>query len=208
MRKTIVFLCVLLVMANCIAVTAMAESDTDASRVLVVFFSRHGSSVGDKDADAVSSASLSPGDVVQLTDTIHAIVGGDLHQIITVDPYPKEYRETTDLAATQQDNNSRPPLATMIENKDDYNTIFLGYPNWWGTLPMPVMHFLESYDFTGKTIIPYCSHEGSGLGRSITDLTVLCPDSVILDGLAVRGRDTANAQTQVDDWLASAGYER
>lgn len=208
MRKMMVLLLLLFMMAGCMAAVASAEADVDTPNVLVVFFSRHGSSVGDEDADAVSSASLSPGDVVQLTDMVHAAVGGDLFQIITVSPYPKEYRATTDLAAVEQNDNSRPALATAVDSMDAYDTIFLGYPNWWGTLPMAVMHFLESYDFSGKTIIPYCSHEGSGLGRSVTDLTALCPDAIILDGLAVRGRDAANAQVQVDAWLNSLGYER
>lgn len=208
MRKMIALLIMLFVMTSCMTPMASAEGNVDTPNVLIVFFSRHGSSVGDEDADAASSASLSPGDMVQLTETIHAAVGGDLFQIVTVDPYPKEYRATTDLAAIEQNDNSRPALATTVENMDDYGTIFLGYPNWWGTLPMAVMNFLESYDFSGKTIIPFCSHEGSGLGRSITDLTALCPDATILDGLAVRGRDTANAQTQVDNWLENIGYER
>ena len=207
MRKMIAFLLMLFLMASSMTATAAAEAGTAPSNVLVVFFSRHGTSQGDADADAASSASLSPGDVVQLTQTIHAAVGGDLFQIITVDPYPKDYRATTDLATIEQSDNSRPPLAASVENMDDYDTIFLGYPIWWGTLPMAVVSFLESYDLSGKTIIPYCSHGGSGFGRSITDLAALYPGATILDGLAMRGSDTANAQAQVDLWLDDIGLK-
>ena len=84
---------------------------------------------------------------------------------------------------------------------DDYDVIFLGYPNWWGTIPMPLYTFLEEYDFSGKTIIPFCTHEGSRLGSSVQDITALCPQSTILDGLAVRGGNVSDAQDDVTAWL-------
>lgn len=88
---------------------------------------------------------------------------------------------------------------------DDYHTIILSYPNWWGTLPMALFTFLESYDFTGKTIAPVCSHEGSGLGRSIGDIETLCPGATLLEGLAVRGSSANGAQETITNWLAQIG---
>lgn len=202
MRKLIAYACALCLAVGCVAASAVAEGGAEASGVLVVYFSRHGTSLGDTDADAASSASLSPGDVAQLTEYVHAAVGGDLFQIITVAPYPKDYTATTEVATAEQRDDARPQLAALVEDMAAYDTIYLGYPIWWGTMPMAVKGFLEAYDLTGKTIIPYCAHEGSGLGRSLADLSALCPGATIADGLAVRGRDVAGAQAQVEGWLA------
>lgn len=79
--------------------------------------------------------------------------------------------------------------------------IFVGYPNWWGTMPMAVFTFLEEYNLSGKTIIPFCTHEGSGLGRSVTDIKKLCPQSTIEDGLAIRGKNVKNAKEDLSEWL-------
>jgi flavodoxin len=86
-----------------------------------------------------------------------------------------------------------------------YDVILLGYPNWWGSMPMPVFTFLEEYDFSRKTIAPFCTHEGSGLGHSVMDIKKLCPQSTVLEGLAVRGGDVKNAQDEVTGWLREIG---
>ena len=83
----------------------------------------------------------------------------------------------------------------------DYDVIYLGYPNWWGTFPMAVFTFLESYDFTGKTIVPFCTHEGSGLGSSERDIKQLCPNAKILSGIAIRGGSVLSADNIVQSWL-------
>lgn len=132
-------------------------------------------------------------------------VHGDLFQIITVKTYPGEYNKTTNVALQEQHENARPKLSTHIKNINDYDVIFLGYPNWWGTIPMPVFTFLEEYDFSGKIIVPFCTHEGSYLGRSVTDITKLCPKSTILEGLAIRGGDVKNSRNDVSKWLAKIG---
>lgn len=105
------------------------------------------------------------------------------------------------MALKEQRGDARPKLATHVENMDDYDVIFLGYPNWWGTIPMPVFTFLEEYDFSGKTVIPFCTHEGSRLGRSIQDIKKLYPQAILLDGLAIRGADVGKAQDDVSRWL-------
>lgn len=90
-------------------------------------------------------------------------------------------------------------------NMDAYDTVILIYPNWWGTLPQPVFTFLEEYDFSGKTILPICTHEGSRLGRSDSDIASVCPDAQLLEGLSVRGSDVGDAQTEVEEWISSSG---
>lgn len=124
---------------------------------------------------------------------------------MTVDPYPTNYNAVVDLAKQELKDDYRPELATKIENMDSYDVVFVGYPNWWATMPMAVFTFLEEYDFSGKTIIPFCTHEGSSFGRSIDDITELCPKSTILDGLAIRGRNVKNAQKDLSKWLNEIG---
>ncbi|HWQ70884.1 MAG TPA: flavodoxin [Desulfitobacteriaceae bacterium] len=140
-----------------------------------------------------------------IANQIHEKVGGDIFEIVTVNPYPKDYDAVVDQAKQEQEDNYRPELATEVENMDSYDVVFIGYPNWWGTMPMPVFTFLEEYKFSGKTIIPFCTHEGSGLGRSVEDITELCPQSTILDGLAIRGSSVETAQDDVSEWLREIG---
>ena len=156
-----------------------------AENTLVVYFSRVGISESFAQADAVSSASLPDGNTIILAGMIHDRVGGDMHQIITEKVYPAGYRETTDLARVEQSRGEKPVLSSRVEDMQQYDTIFLGYPNWWGTLPMAVFTFLESYDLSGKTIIPFCTHEGSRLGSSPRDMSQICPDSSIAEGLGL-----------------------
>lgn len=141
------------------------------------------------------------GNTQVIANKIYESVGGDIFQIMIVDPYPTDYNAVVNLAKQEQKNGYRPELSTKVENMDSYDVIFVGYPNWWATMPMAVFTFLEEYDFSGKTIIPFCTHEGSALGRSVDDITELCSRSTILDGLAVRGRDVKNAQNKVSEWL-------
>ena len=99
-----------------------------------------------------------------------------------VDAYPFDYHECTLRASDELKNNARPQILDPLESIDEYDTIYLGYPNWWSTMPTIVMTFLESYDFTNKHIYPICSHEGSGMGRSESDLKKLCPNSIVHKG--------------------------
>jgi len=110
-----------------------------------------------------------------------------------------------DKARKELDADYRPKLATKVENMEDYDTIFIGYPNWWGTMPMGVFTFFNEYDFSGKTIIPFCTNEGSGMGRSESDIKKFCPNSNLLEGLAVRGSSVDKAQNSVSSWLRRLG---
>lgn len=190
---------------------ASTDPATSESKTLVVYFSRVGVTPFDDSVDASSSASINirdgelVGNMQYLAEFIAAETGGDLFQIITEKEYPVEYRATTDLAAVEQEDDERPALTSHVENMEQYDVIFLGYPNWWGTLPQAVMTFLEEYDFTGKTIVPFCSHGGSRLGRGPQDIAALCPDAQLLDGLAVSGSAVAGAQAEVQEWLNGLG---
>jgi len=140
-----------------------------------------------------------------ITNQIHDNVGGEIYEIVTIDPYPSDYDDVVEQAREELRGQHRPKLKTKVENMESYDVIFVGYPNWWGTIPMPVATFLSEYNFSGKTIAPFCTNEGSHLGRSAADIKGLCPQSTILDGLAVRGRDVKKAQSEVSEWLRELG---
>ncbi len=145
------------------------------------------------------------GNTREIANQIHTSVSGDIFEIATVDPYPSNYDAVVEQAGKELREKYRPELKAKVENMDSYNVVFVGYPIWWGTVPRPVASFLSKYDFSGKTIVPFCTHEGSGLGRSVEDITELCPQSAILDGLAVRGSGIRKAQNEVSGWLHEIG---
>jgi flavodoxin len=161
-------------------------SGTKEYNILVAYFSRSGNTR-------------------VIANQIHESVGGDIFEIAPVDPYPSDYDQVVEQAGKELREQYRPKLKTKVENMESYNVVFVGYPSWWGTIPMPVATFLSEYDFFGKTIVPFCTNEGSRLGRSVTDIKELCPQSTILDGLAVRGRDVRKAQNEVSEWLRELG---
>jgi flavodoxin len=165
-------------------------------KILVAYFSRKGLNyVNGKIVD------LPIGNTEVVATMIQKITGGDLFHIESVKPYPEDYTETTEVAKTELRANARPELTHHVENMDAYDVIFLGYPNWWGTMPMPVLTFLENYDFSGKTIAPFCTHEGSGLGRSEQNIAKVCSKTTILNGIAIHGASASSSNTKITEWL-------
>ena len=142
-----------------------------------------------------------------IANQIRESVGGDIYEIVTIDPYPTDYDDVVEQARKELREDYRPKLKTKVENMESYKVVFVGYPNWWGTIPKPVAAFLSEYDFSGKTIAPFCTHEGSRLGRSVTDIKELRPQSTILDGLAVRGRNVKKVQNEVSEWVYRIGMK-
>ena len=195
------------------AETLTSEDDAEqGSSILLAYFSRSGNTMWEDGVDAVTSASINvmadggfAGNAELLAGMVQEFMGGDLFLIQTVDAYPSDYRETTDQAKVEQNNDARPELASHVENMDQYDTIVLIYPNWWGTLPQPVMTFLEEYDFSGKTILPLCTHEGSRMGSNEKAIAGICPGATLLDGLAVRGGSAVGAQSDVETWINNSG---
>ncbi len=178
-------------------------TSSSGSKILVAYFSRAENIDYDSGVDAVASASINAdedgnavGNLRIISEYLQEETKGDLFSIHTVDKYPKGYRDTTDQAADEKDEDARPKLSNKVENMEQYETILLGYPNWWGTIPMPVATFLEEYDFSGKTIIPFASHEGSGLGSGPSDIKKLCPDAEVKDGFEIRGGDAKSDEAK------------
>jgi flavodoxin len=163
---------------------------------LIAYYSRKGNNyVGG------SIVNLPIGNTEVIAKKIKGFIGGDLFEINTKKPYPLDYNETTVDAKDELRKNARPELTETVKNMADYDVIYLGYPNWWGTFPTAVFTFLESYDFIGKTIVPFCTHEGSGIGRSENDIRKLCPNAKVLSGIAIRGSSVASADNIVLSWL-------
>ncbi len=166
------------------------------SKSLIAYFSRKGNNyVGG------SIVNLPIGNTEVIAKKIQKLTGSDVFQIKTARSYPEDYTETTNVAHEEQKKNARPEIAEKLGNIDPYDMIYIGYPNWYGTMPMAVFTFLESYDFSGKTIAPFCTHEGSGMGSSERDIKKLCPNSKVLSGLAIRGSSVERADNDIISWL-------
>ncbi len=141
------------------------------------------------------------GNTREIAGQIHKSTGGNIFEIQAVKPYPHDYDAVVKQARQELDSGYRPPLKTKIENFESYDLVFTGYPVWWGTFPAAVKTFLLEYDFSGKRIAPFCTHEGSSMGRSASDISKLCPKSTLLDGIAIRGSVARTAQDKVSEWL-------
>lgn len=140
-----------------------------------------------------------------IAEEIQRQTGADLFEIQLVEPYSTDYNTVLDQAQRDQNEQARPELSTHVENMEQYDTIILGYPNWWASIPMPIASFLEEYDFTGKTILPFCSHGGGGLGQSQTAIAKLVPDAVMAEGLAINYSGGSGMPDDVSAWLQENG---
>ncbi len=167
-------------------------------KVLIAYYSRKGNNyVSGRILD------LPVGNTHVAATMIKEVTNGILLQLEPVNPYPAGYDECTEVAKTEFRTKARPALAKKIPDLSRFEVIFLGYPNWWGTMPMPVFTFLEGVDLSGKTIIPFCTHEGSGLGNSERDIIKACPNSKVLKGLAITGSKVASSRDLIEKWVAS-----
>ena len=147
------------------------------------------------------------GNTRDIANNINSRIDADIVELTPVDPYSDDYNTVLMEAQEDQHRQARPELNEHIDNMEQYDTILLGYPNWWASIPMPIATFLESYDFSGKTIIPFCSHGGGRFGQSLTAIAKLAPYSVIGEGLSVHysGGDTLN--DDISEWLRKNGID-
>lgn len=132
--------------------------------------------------------------------------GADLYRIVPVKPYPENYQAIVQQAKTEKENGVRPEIITGLKDMRQYDVIFLCYPIWWHTMPAPVFTFLEKYDFSGKTIIPLATHEGSSFGSSLSDIRRAAPQAILGDGLELRGHQAAGAEDKIAGWLQKYGF--
>ncbi len=146
------------------------------------------------------------GNTENVAHFIHEAVGGDIIKLEPVNAYIDDYNTLLDVAQEEQRNDARPEIATQIDNIDEYDTIFLGYPNWWGDMPMIIYSFLDEYDLSGKTIAPFCTSGGSGLSGTPRTIQNEEPNATVTEGLAVSGSSSRNSQSTVNNWLSQIGF--
>ena len=166
------------------------------SKILIAYYSRKGENYWDGKVK-----NLDKGNTEIVAEMIADLTGGDLFEVDTLQPYPENYTKCTEVALEELKAKARPLLKSYPGGMDNYDTIFVGYPNWWGTMPMAMFTFLEHYDLSGKTIIPFCTNEGSGLGSSERDLKNLVKDGVVKSGFAIIGHKTLDAYDTVLEWI-------
>ena len=181
--------------------TAQTEKIEGGSNMLVAYFSLAGEQYG--------VGVVEEGNTSIIARMIAEQTGADLFEIKPETPYPTTYQGLLDVSRQEMADNSRPKIADTVDKMDNYDTIFIGYPNWWGDMPMIVYNFLESYDLSGKTIVPFCTHGGSGLSNTestIADIT----GGTMKDGFAISGTTAQNdrdtARNEVTQWLKDGGF--
>lgn len=184
--RTKLFLCALL-LALVAPISMMAQQK---KKILVAYYSQHN------------------GNTRAVAEEIRRNVGGDLFRIETVQTYPTEYRLLTEQAKKELNANARPKLKRNVPNIAQYDVIYLGSPNWWGTITPGVFTFLSTHNLAGKTVIPFMTHEGSGLGKSESDLRRMAPRAKFLPGLAIRGGSATKSASDVKAWLKRIGQTK
>lgn len=146
------------------------------------------------------------GNIRKIAELIHRETGGTIFEIQPEKPYPSSYNATVEQAKREIQQGYKPPLKTKLDSIELYDTVFIGSPNWWSTIAPPVATFLSEYDFSGKTIVPFCSHGGGGQGRVVRDIVKLCPKSNVLEPFIVHGGGTGDIQSKISEWLRKIGF--
>ncbi|WP_298651702.1 flavodoxin [uncultured Proteiniphilum sp.] len=171
-----------MIILSIIIMTATLSAFVQNSKTLVVYYSRTGN------AEAVAKQ-------------IQTLTNADLFRVETVKAYPEGYHETTEVAKEEKNNNARPEIKTKVENIDQYDTVFIGFPIWWGTYPMVIATFIESHNLKGKTIIPFCTHGGGSVDQGFNDVEKLTKESKHEEGFSLSGSRANSSQADIEKWL-------
>ena len=170
------------------------------AKTLIAFFSR-----ADENYFGGAMKYIEVGNTEIVAEKIRDRIDADMFKIEMKNPYSKEYNPCIEEAKKDKQNNARPELISLPESIDGYDTVILGYPNYWGTMPMAVFTFLENYDFSGKTILPLCTNEGSGMGGSERDIRNTCKGAEVKHGLSISGSSVGSSDAQIEKWLKTNG---
>ena len=170
------------------------------AKTLIAFFSR-----ADENYFSGAMRYVKVGNTEIVCDIIKDLTGADSFKIEMKDPYSPVYMTCIEEAKKDLRAKARPELISLPESIDAYDTVILAYPNYWGTMPMVVYTFLEAFDFTGKTILPLCTNEGSGMGGSEREIKKTCPGAVVKNGLPITGSQAERSQASVQKWLSANG---
>ena len=166
------------------------------SKSLVLYFSRAGNNYSNSGIKYIEI-----GNTEVIANYIQEFTDADLFKMDPLNDYPEDYMECTVVAQEELKDDARPELKEYIGDISEYDVIYIGFPNWWSTMPMPVWTQLEKLDFSGKTIKPFVTHEGSGFGKSLNDLKKLCPGANIEDGLSIQGSFVSSSKEKVMQWV-------
>lgn len=180
MKTKLILLNLLIMITSC--AHSQTPTSTNGKKILVIYFSHSGNTRA-------------------IAEQIKNATGADIFEIQPVNDYPKDYKAVVDQAKKEINSNYKPELKTKIENIGQYDVIFIRSPNWCSTVAPPVNSFLSVYDLSGKTIVPFMTHGGGGLGHSIADLKKLCPNSTFLEGIAISDRSIKDSQNEILKWL-------
>lgn len=181
-----------------------AQNEETDRKTLIAYFSLV--DIVPEGADAVSHTTPSIGNTEYAAMEIQSQVGGDLFAIKTVKNYPVSHSECSDIAEEEMRSNARPELSTHIDNMDAYDTVYIGYPIWWYIEPMAIRTFLEEYDFSGKTIIPFCTSLGAGIVESEENIASLVEESTVLEGITIH-TGQQDLSEDITNWLADIGIK-
>ncbi len=182
MRKINIFTAGLLILLSLQNMRAQQSTSPANKKILVVYYSWSGNTR-------------------EMATQIKNATGADIFEIIPEKTYPADYNACVDQAKKEIHADFKPALKTKLDNIEKYDVIFVGSPNWWNTIAPPVATFLSAYNLSGKTIVPFMTHEGSRMGNSVSDIKKLCPKSTVLNGLPIRGGSVKNAQADILKWL-------
>lgn len=203
--KILLILAIIIIVGNVVFAT---------EKPLVVYFSYFENANLPVGIDTNASASIqvwngkNTGNTGVVANIINEKVGGDIHPILVADKYPANYNEIVGRGRDEQNRNYRPQLINHIENFNTYNTVFIGFPNWWSDMPMAMYSFFEEYDFSGKTIIPFITSGGSGFSDTISTIKSLEPNATILEGISISGRRAMGAENEIIKWLEELNYSK
>lgn len=187
-------------------------AQVETPKMLVAYFTYAENAQLSSDVDVSSSASIQryndnlTGNVGLMAHAIADLTGAELFSILTINKYPDNYDDTVDQGQQENTEQVRPELAAQIEKLQEYDVIFLGYPNWWYDMPMAMYSFLEAYDLSGKTIVPFSTSGGSGFSDTIETITAVQPQAILEEGLTIHSSNIENAQEDVQAWLKELGY--
>ena len=175
-------------------------TDNNQEKVLIVFFSHAG--------ENYDVGNVKVGNTKLVADEIQRLTGGDEFEIVAEKSYDMPYSALTKLAKEESEKNEKPTFKGEVKDMDQYTTVFVGGPIWWGTYPQVMFTFFDKYDLNGKTVIPFSTHEGSGLGSVVSDLKRLYPDANFKTAFSIYGHECRKDMSKVDKWLKELGYKR
>ena len=166
------------------------------TKSLILYFSRAGENYTNQ-----GIKNIEIGNTEVIANYIKEFTDADMFKMEPLNDYPEDYMQCTEVAQKELNDDARPELKEYIEDISEYDMVYLGFPNWWNTMPMPVWTQLEKLDFDGKTIKPFVTHEGSGFGKSEKDIKNLCPGAILAKGLSIRGSSVEDSKKKVKHWI-------